>query len=416
MENSLSKKLLLGVQHVFAMFGATVLVPAITGLNPSIALFSAGIGTLIFHAVTKRKVPVFLGSSFAFMGAIATVYSNQGIGALKGGLICAGLVYCLFALLIKLIGYEKVNRLLPPVVTGPMIIVIGLRLSSTAVSQALYRSTDSGSVFEPKYALIAVIVVSVIIVISVFAKGFLNLMPILIAIIVGYLLCIPFGLVDMTAVKEAHFFSFLDPAILKEVTAVPVFDLSAILAIAPISIVTLIEHVGDITTNGAVVGKNFFKDPGVHRTLLGDGLATAVAGLIGGPANTTYGENTGVLAVTKNYDPSTIRIAAVFAIFLGLFGKFGGLITGIPDPVKGAISIVLFGMISSVGVKILISNQVDFSDSRNLMIASLIFVLGIGITADIPVTETVSISGQAIAAFLGIVVALILPETKKSKG
>lgn len=420
MEKSLSKKLLLGVQHVLAMFGATVLVPMLTGLNPSIALLCAGCGTLIFHSVTKGKVPVFLGSSFAFIAALnAVLVIENGVPTLeslanvKGALLIAGLIYITFALLIRIIGYEKVTRLLPPIVTGPMIIVIGLRLSETAVSSAFYASeTVNGTTttwFEPKYALIAFIVVLTIILISVFTKGLINLMPILVALIVGFIVSGLMGIVNLQPIKDASWISLTNGDIWSQLTVLPNFDLSAILAIAPISIVTIIEHVGDITTNGAVVGQNFIKDPGVHRTLLGDGLATMFAGLLGGPANTTYGENTGVLAVTKNYDPSVLRIAAGFAIVLGVIGKFGAVIQCIPSPVSGAISIVLFGMIASVGVRILIHNNVDFSNSRNLMIASLIFVLGIGINS-IPITETVSISGLAVAAIVGILFGLVLPE------
>ncbi len=428
MENNFSKKLILGFQHVLAMFGATVLVPALTGLNASIALLCAGLGTLLFHFVTKRKVPVFLGSSFAFIAAIQAVIvidevnkipTLESLAKVKGALIVAGGIYALFALLIKLIGYEKVTRILPAIVTGPMIIVIGLRLSGTAINSAFYRTVanadgTSSTFFEPKFVLIAAIVVITIISISVFTKGFLNLMPILIALIVGIIVSVIMGEFDPVNLKSANYISFTDDTIWKQLTQLPKFDLTAILAIAPISIVTLIEHVGDITTNGAVVGKNFVADPGVHRTILGDGLATALAGLLGGPANTTYGENTGVLAVTKNYDPSIIRIAAVISVILGVFGKFGGAIQDIPDPVKGGVSIVLFGMIASIGVRILINNRIDMSNSRNLMISSLIFVLGIGIT-NIPITDTIEISGLAIAAFVGIITALVLPEKAGTK-
>jgi len=236
-------------------------------------------------------------------------------------------------------------------------------------------------------------------------------MPILFAIIVGYLVCIPMGFIDMAPMKEAHMLTFLDENIMAQVLCLPTFKADAILAIAPIALVTLIEHVGDITTNSAVVGKNFMVDPGVHRTILGDGLATALAGLLGGPANTTYGENTGVLAVTKNYDPFVIRIAAVIAIILGLFGKIGGMITSIPGPVTGAISIVLYGMISSVGVRILVNSRLNFGNSRNLMIAAIIFVLGIGCDS-IPVSGTVTISGLALAAVTGMLLAAILPVGK----
>lgn len=420
-EKSLHKKIILGLQHVLAMFGATVLVPALTGLDTSITLFCAGTGTLLFHLITKKKVPVFLGSSFAFMVGITAVLGDSRIGdpdflpklaAVKGGLIVAGLIYAIFSIIIKLVGYEKVNKLLPPIVTGPVIIVIGLRLSATAINSAFYLQNEAGEmVFSLKAVLITVIVLATCIGISVFAKGIYNLMPILFAIIIGYLVCIPLGLVNLDPVKNAEFFSLMDSNITSQLFLLPKFNLDAILAIAPISLVTLIEHVGDITTNSAVCGKNFMDDPGVHRTLMGDGLATAWAGLLGGPANTTYSENTGVLAVTKNYDPAVIRVAACIAIVMGLIGKFGGFVTSIPSPVTGGISIVLYGMISSVGVRILINSRLNFGNSRNLMIAAIIFVLGIGCDS-IPITDTVSVSGLALAAVAGIVLAILLPVGK----
>ena len=408
------QKLILGIQHTLAMFGATVLVPALTGLNTSITLFCAGLGTLLFHWVTKKKVPVFLGSSFAFMAGIMAIIGDSRMGdpdfmeklaSVKGALIIAGLVYVLFAGLIKIFGYEKVNKLLPPIVTGPIIIVIGLRLSGTAINSAFYYNGE----FSLKSVLVTVVILTVVICVSIFAKGIFNLMPILFAIIAGYLVCLPLGFCDFTAVREAHFLSFMDKDIVAQLLCIPQFKLDAILAIAPIALVTMIEHVGDITTNGAVVGKNFMVDPGVHRTILGDGLATALAGLLGGPANTTYGENTGVLAVTKVYDPSVIRIAAVFAMILGIFGKFGGFITSIPSPVTGGISIVLYGMISAVGVRILINSRLNFGNSRNLLVAAIILVLGIGCDS-IPVYGAVTISGLALAAVVGIILAFILPE------
>lgn len=394
-ERTKKQKLILGIQHTLAMFGATVLVPALTGLNTSITLFCAGLGTLLFHWVTKKKVPVFLGSSFAFMAGIMAIIGDSRMGdpdfmeklaSVKGALIIAGLVYVLFAGLIKIFGYEKVNKLLPPIVTGPIIIVIGLRLSGTAINSAFYYNGE----FSLKSVLVTVVILTVVICVSIFAKGIFNLMPILFAIIAGYLVCLPLGFCDFTAVREAHFLSFMDKDIVAQLLCIPQFKLDAILAIAPIALVTMIEHVGDITTNGAVVGKNFMVDPGVHRTILGDGLATALAGLLGGPANTTYGENTGVLAVTKVYDPSVIRIAAVFAMILGIFGKFGGFITSIPSPVTGGISIVLYGMISAVGVRILINSRLNFGNSRNLLVAAIILVLGIGCDS-IPVYGAVTI-------------------------
>lgn len=417
-EKTTRQKLILGIQHTLAMFGATVLVPALTGLNTSITLFCAGLGTLLFHWITKKKVPVFLGSSFAFMAGIMAIIGDSRMGdpdfldklaAVKGALIIAGLVYVLFAGLIKIFGYEKVNKLLPPIVTGPIIIVIGLRLSSTAINSAFYYNGE----FSLKAVLVTVVILTVVICVSIFAKGIFNLMPILFAIIAGYLVCLPLGFCDFTAVREAHFLSFMDKDIVSQLLCIPQFKLDAILAIAPIALVTMIEHVGDITTNGAVVGKNFMVDPGVHRTILGDGLATALAGILGGPANTTYGENTGVLAVTKVYDPSVIRIAAVFAMILGIFGKFGGFITSIPSPVTGGISIVLYGMISAVGVRILINSRLNFGNSRNLLVAAIILVLGIGCDS-IPVYGAVTISGLALAAVVGIILAFILPEGEDS--
>ena len=417
-EKTMRQKLILGIQHTLAMFGATVLVPALTGLNTSITLFCAGLGTLLFHWITKKKVPVFLGSSFAFMAGIMAIIGDSRMGgpdfmdklaSVKGSLIIAGLVYVLFAGLIKIFGYEKVNKLLPPIVTGPIIIVIGLRLSSTAISSAFYYNGE----FSLKAVLVTVVILTVVICVSIFAKGIFNLMPILFAIIAGYLVCLPLGFCDFTAVREAHFLSFMDKDIMAQLLCITKFRADAILAIAPIALVTMIEHVGDITTNGAVVGKNFMVDPGIHRTILGDGLATALAGLLGGPANTTYGENTGVLAVTKVYDPSVIRIAAVFAMILGIFGKFGGFITSIPSPVTGGISIVLYGMISAVGVRILINSRLNFGNSRNLLVAAIILVLGIGCDS-IPVYGAVTISGLALAAVVGIILAFILPEGEDS--
>jgi len=417
-QRTMRQKLILGIQHTLAMFGATVLVPALTGLNTSITLFCAGVGTLLFHWITKKKVPVFLGSSFAFMGGIIAIIGDSRMGdpdflmklsEVKGALIIAGLVYAAFSLLIKIFGYEKVNKLLPPIVTGPIIIVIGLRLSSSAINSAFYYNGE----FSLKAILVTAVILTTVIVISVFAKGIFNLMPILFAIIIGYLVCLPLGFCDFTAVQEAHVLSFMDQDILAQLLTIPVFKMDAIIAIAPIALVTLIEHVGDITTNGAVVGKNFMVDPGIHRTILGDGVATAFAGLLGGPANTTYGENTGVLAVTKVYDPSVIRVAAVFAIILGVFGKFGGFISSIPGPVTGAISIVLYGMISAVGVRILVNSRLNFGNSRNLMIAAIIFVVGIGCDS-IPVYGAVTVSGLALAAIIGIILAAVLPTGEDS--
>ncbi len=397
-------KYVLGIQHVLAMFGATVLVPFLTGLNPSIALLAAGVGTLLFHFVTKKIVPVFLGSSFAFIGAISLVLKEEGIGAVKGGIIVAGIIYVLMSLVILKFGVEKVKSFFPPIVTGPIIMVIGLRLSPVALNMMGYNN----GVFDTKSLIIGVVVIVTMIVVSILEKSFFRLVPILISVTVGYVLAIFMGLVNFEPIANASWLGF-SPEATKDLLTLPVFTLTGILAIAPIALVVFIEHIGDITTNGAVVGKDFFKNPGIHRTMLGDGLATIFAGLIGGPANTTYGENTGVLAVTKVYDPSILRIAACYAIGLSVIGKFGAILQTIPVPVMGGVSVILFGMIASVGVRTLIDAQLDFGHSRNLMIAALIFVFGIAID-NIAIWKTVSISGLAVAALVGVVLNKILPK------
>lgn len=412
MENiNTTKKLLLGLQHVLAMFGATVLVPLLTGLNPAVALLGAGVGTLLFHLCAKGMVPVFLGSSFAFIGAIQLTLSGLGIGAVKGGVIAAGFVYVLIAVIIYFVGVDTVKSFFPPIVTGPIIMVIGLRLSPTAIGMAFYSTNAEGaSVFNGTHAIVASVVILTMVAVSIFAKGFFKLVPILIAIIVGYITATIFGLVNFDAITNSSWFTFSKGTdAFNILTTAPEFSLTAIVAIAPIAFVVFIEHIGDITTNGAVVGKNFLENPGIHRTILGDGVATLFAGLIGAPANTTYSENTGVLAVTKVYDPAIIRIAAVIAIFLSLIGKVTSAITTIPVPVMGGVSIILFGMIASVGIRIVVSADLDFSHSRNLLISALILVLGIGVDA-LPVSGSgVMISGLAVAAIVGVLMNKLLP-------
>lgn len=432
---STGKKLLLGMQHVLAMFGATVLVPMLTGLDPGIAILAAGIGTLVFHSVTKGIVPVFLGSSFAFISAITLVLSQYGIGVVKTGIIATGLVYIIMAGIIKVSGVEKVKSFFPPIVVGPMIMVIGLRLSPTAIDMLRVDSTDANLLanlpvgisadlpieiirsipitlpLDMKKVLVAALVVTIVITISIFAKGFFKMIPILIAVVTGYIVCLAMGMIDVNPILEAGWLGLSKEAF-DQMIALPDFSQDAlvgILAIAPIALVVFIEHIGDITTNGTVVGKDFFADPGIHRTLLGDGLATVTAGLIGGPANTTYGENTGVLAVTKVYDPNIIRIAAIFAIVLSLCGKFTAIVSTIPGAVMGGISIVLFGMIAAVGVRTLVEEQLDFKHSRNLLIAAVIFVVGIGVS-DVAVWGNVTLSGLAIAALLGVILNKLLPQ------
>lgn len=397
-------KLILGFQHVLAMFGATVLVPYLTGLSPAIALLSAGVGTLLFHLCTKGIVPVFLGSSFAFIGALALVLREGGIAAIKGGVISAGLVYIAMSMMVRVFGVDKIRSFFPPVVVGPIIMVIGLRLSPVALNMAGY----SNGTFDIKSLIVASIVVASMVTISVLEKSFFRLVPILVSVIVGYLVAVVMGMVDFQPVMAAKWLGF-SSSDLEQILTVPKFSVTSILAIAPIAMVVFIEHIGDITTNGAVVGKDFFKNPGIARTLLGDGVATIAAGFLGGPANTTYGENTGVLAVTKVYDPSILRIAACYAIVLSFIGKFGVIIQTIPVPIMGGISIILFGMIASVGVRTLIDAELDFSHSRNLIIASLIFILGIAIE-NVIIWRTVSISGLAIAAVIGVTLNKILPK------
>ena len=409
-ENLMGKaKFILGIQHVLAMFGATVLVPFLTGLNPSIALISAGVGTLIFHFCTKRIVPVFLGSSFAFIGALTLVLKSEGIGAIKGGVIAAGLIYVLMAYLVKTFGVDKVKSFFPPIVTGPIIMLIGLRMSPTALNMAGY----SQGKFDTKSLIVALAVILTMVSITMLKKSFLRLIPILAAVIVGYIVAAFLGMVDFSVVSQSKWIG-LSAEAASDLFTLPAMSLTGIIAIAPIALVVFIEHIGDITTNGAVVGKDFFKNPGIHRTLLGDGLATIAAGFLGGPANTTYGENTGVLAVTKVYDPAILRIAACYAIILGFIGKFGILLQTIPLPVMGGVSVILFGMIASVGVRTVVDAQLDFSNSRNLIISSIIFVLGIAVD-NITIWQTVSISGLALAAFSGVVLNKVLPKDREIK-
>lgn len=411
-KDSAGKLALLGIQHVFAMFGATVLVPMLTGMSPAVALFCAGVGTWIFHLCTGRKVPTFLGSSFAFIAAIqgaaqicsdnAEIGTDAYLAALPyatGGIIVAGALYLVLALLVRLVGAERVRSFFPPIVTGPVVTIIGLMLAPSAINNI---TTQIGTVNVGLNWLVAAVAIAAIFVTSLFAKGLFKLVPILIGIIVGYVAAICCGMVDFTTVAQAPWLD-LPPFFL------PKFDMRAIGLVAPIAIVTFVEHIGDVTASSAVVGKDFIKDPGLHRTLMGDGLATIFAGLVGGPANTTYSENTGVLAATKNYNPLTLEIAACFAILISFLGKFAALITSMPGPVIGGVSIVLYGMIAAVGLRTLVENQVDFTKTRNLLIAAVMLVLGLG--ADKAITiGGVAISGVALAAVLGIILNKILPE------
>jgi uracil permease len=381
---------LLALQHFVAMFGATVLVPLITGLDPLVALLTAGIGTLIFHFVTGGIVPVFLGSSFAFIAPILAVKEIYGdLAYATGGIFVAGLFYVLYALIVKAVGPEKVKKILPPVVTGSMIMVIGLTLSPVAIQMA---SSDWP---------LALIVIATVVFVSTMTRGFFSMVPVITGVVVGYVAGLFMGKIDTSVIVSTPLFSV--PKVM-----LPKFDYGAIFMIVPVTLATFMEHLGDITTNGAVVGKNFFDKPGLHRTLLGDGLATAVAGLLGGPANTTYSENTGVLALTRVYDPSVLRGAALVAIFAAFVSKFGAILQTIPQAVMGGVSLILFGMITSVGVRTMVNAEVDFSKPRNLMITALMLTVGIG--GAVLKVGRVELKGIGLAALVGIFLNLILPD------
>ena len=410
------KMLILGVQHMFAMFGATVLVPALTGLSVSATLLFAGLGTLLFHFLTKGMVPAFLGSSFAFIGgyqAIAPMLTDSNGNAVANtemlpyacfGVMLAGLMYVLLSALFRIFGTKRVMRYFPPIVTGPIIICIGLTLSSTAISNC-----------RTNWA-IALIAIAIVVGCNIWGKGMVKILPILLGVIVSYVVALVTGAVDFSGVASAAWFGIpLNPKAmgLFAIDGSPAF-ISAVLTIVPIALATMMEHIGDIASISATVGKNYIRDPGLNRTLLGDGLATSMAGLFGGPANTTYGENTGVLALTKIYDPLVIRIAAVFAIVLSFSPKFDAVINSIPAGIIGGISFVLYGMISAIGVRNVVENQVDFTNSRNLIIAAVILVCALGFNSVgglsfVVAGVTINLSGLAIAAIAGILLNAILP-------
>ncbi len=387
------KKVILGIQHTFTMFGATVLVPLITGLDISVALFMAGLGTLFFHLVTKRKVPVFLGSSFAFIAPMLMVSEMYGMQYVQGGIVAAGLTYVVIAGLVYAFGHEKIVEYFPPIVTGPIIMIIGLKLAPTAISMASENWL---------LALVSLVIVTGV---SVYAKGFLQVLPVLCGLVGGYIFAVLTGNVDFTPIREAALFGFPN-------FTLPKFNLESIMIIAPIAAATVVEHIGNILVVGTTVEEDYIKSPGLHRTLIGDGIATSVSAFFGGPANTTYAENTGVLALTKIYHPVIMRIAACFAIILGVMPKLGAVITTIPSAIVGGISIVLFGMIASVGGRSLVENQVDFTSSRNLIIAAVIFVIGLG-GAILPVeigSVKFTLESMALAAIAGIVLNKVLPK------
>ena len=405
---------ILGIQHLFAMFGATILVPALTGLPVSTTLLMAGIGTLVFHLVSKGQVPAFLGSSFAFIGGYLSVKQlgvEQGmsetlaLGYACIGVLCAGLCYFLMAGLIKAFGTKKVLKFFPPVVTGPMVIAIGLTLSGSAIQNCTSNW------------LLAIVAIATVICSSIWGRGIIKIVPILLGVVASYALAAVMGEVDFTSVGEADWFGL---PFSRETSVIAVFDnldttflLSSIVAIIPIAFATIMEHIGDMCAISSTVGKDFLSQPGLHRTLIGDGLATALASLFCAPANTTYGENTGVLNLTRVFDPAVIRLAAIFSMLLSFCPKFACIIGLMPAATIGGVSLILYGMISSVGVRNLVESHVDLSSSRNVFVAALILVLAIGVkygAGDSVAIGSIHLSGLAIAAIVGICLNAVLPE------
>ena len=385
------QKTIVGAQFLFVAFGATVLVPLLVGMDPSVALLTAGVGTLIFHAVTKGKVPIFLGSSFAFIAPIIKATELYGLPGTLFGLIGVGLVYGIMSLLVRLRGIGFISRLFPPVVIGPVIMLIGLSLAGTGVDMAKSNW------------LLAVISLATTVVVSLFAKGILKLIPIFAGIIVGYIVSIIFGIVDFQPVLDARWFAL--PAFVR-----PELCWEAIIFMIPVAIAPVIEHIGDVYAINEVTGKDFVKDPGLHRTMLGDGLACIASSIIGGPPVTTYSEVTGAVSLTKVSDPAVIRIAAVFGILFSILGKVSALLKTIPDAVLGGIMLLLFGTIASVGVNTLVKNKIDMGNTQNLVIASLILTTGIG-GAEMTIGN-ITIGGIGLAAIVGVILNLIIPQNK----
>ena len=423
------KMLILGLQHMFAMFGATILVPILVnsyfvdaygegpsrGLTVSVTLFCAGFGTLLFHLCAKFKVPAFLGSSFAFLSGFAAVanlntgkYASMSVNDKAayacGGIVVAGLLYLIFALIIRMVGVKRVMRYLPPVVTGPVIICIGLSLAGSAINNA---STNW---------FLALVALAVIIIFNIWGKGMFKIIPILMGVVIAYAVAVVLNALGIKNPDGSVIINFA-PAAQAGIVGLPPlqlckFDLTSIMIMAPIAIATMMEHVGDMSAISATVGENFLSDPGLHRTLLGDGLATAMAGFIGGPANTTYGENTGVLELSRVHDPRVIRIAAVFAIIVSFIPKVSAFISTMPSSIIGGVSFMLYGMISAIGVRNVVENKVDLTKSRNLIIAGVIFVCGLGFSNGLSFTiggTTVTLTALAIAAIAGILLNMILP-------
>ena len=423
------KMLILGLQHMFAMFGATILVPILVnsyfvdacgegptrGLTVAVTLFCAGFGTLLFHVCAKFKVPAFLGSSFAFLSGFSTVAhldtgmyagmsANDKAAYACGGVVVAGLLYLVLALIIRMVGIKRVMRYLPPVVTGPVIICIGLSLASSAINNA---STNW---------FLALVALAVIIVFNIWGKGMFKIIPILMGVVISYAVALLMNMIGITNPDGSAILDFSAIASAGIVGIPPIqickFDVTAILVMAPIAIATMMEHVGDMSAISATVGENYLADPGLHRTLLGDGLATSLAGFLGGPANTTYGENTGVLELSRVHDPRVIRIAAAFAIIISFIPKVSAIISTMPASIIGGVSFMLYGMISAIGVRNVVENKVDLTKSRNLIIAGVIFVCGLGFSSGLTFTiggTSITLTALAIAAIAGIVLNIILP-------
>lgn len=398
----------LSLQHLFTMFGATVLVPILVGIDPGIALVSSGLGTMVYLITTKGKIPAYLGSSFAFIAAMQMLMKSDGYPAIAQGAMTTGLVYLIVSLIIKKIGSDWLDKILPPIVVGPVVMVIGLSLAANAANNAMYNN----NVYDFKYIAVALITLGLTIFYNMFFKGFLGLIPILLGIVSGYLVALAFGIIDLTPIKEAAWFAlpnFEVPFVQYE----PKLYLNAITTMAPIAFVTMTEHIGHLMVLNKLTKRNFFQDPGLSKTLMGDGLAQIVAGFVGGPPVTSYGENIGVLAITRVHSVFVIGGAAVFAVALGFVGKLSALILSIPGPVISGISFVLFGVIAASGLKILIDNKINFDKKKNLLIASVILVIGIG--GLVFKVGTFELSSMALATVLGIVLNLILPENARSE-
>lgn len=398
----------LSLQHLFTMFGATVLVPILVGIDPGIALVSSGLGTMVYLITTKGKIPAYLGSSFAFIAAMQMLMKSDGYPAIAQGAMTTGLAYLIVSLIIKKIGSDWLDKILPPIVVGPVVMVIGLGLAANAANNAMYNN----NVYDFKYIAVALITLGLTIFYNMFFKGFLGLIPILLGIVSGYLVALAFGIIDLTPIKEAAWFAlpnFEVPFVQYE----PKLYLNAITTMAPIAFVTMTEHIGHLMVLNKLTKRNFFQDPGLSKTLMGDGLAQIVAGFVGGPPVTSYGENIGVLAITRVHSVFVIGGAAVFAVALGFVGKLSALILSIPGPVISGISFVLFGVIAASGLKILIDNKINFDKKKNLLIASVILVIGIG--GLVFKVGTFELSSMALATVLGIVLNLILPENARSE-